>query len=114
MRLFGSGVRTRKHVIFPKKKRIAREVIERWLNIVSKFSFDEEKPLDNRQWVMLYCKESRLLSMACSKGMFRGKHLSLATEFCLEHEGYREFIPCLLSYKDEIVEDKVERKKRKG
>ncbi len=90
------------------QRKIAKEGMERWLNLVSEFFFDEEKELHKRQWVMLYCKDEKLLWKACSKGMFRGKHVSIALDFCVENDEYRKLIPCLLSFRENFMVDEVE------
>lgn len=73
----------------------------KWLEYITTFSFDEEKPLNLLQRNLLRQKSKDVLICALRKGLFKGKQWNKAMKFCLNHDGAKNKIPCVMAFMEE-------------
>ncbi|MGN0438766.1 MAG: hypothetical protein ACI4F4_09610 [Lachnospiraceae bacterium] len=70
-----------------------------WIQLVEQFSYDDSLPLN---WLQIHvlksCGEDMLI-FTMKRGLFRGKHIDAALEYCMSHKELYHMIPCITAFR---------------
>lgn len=69
-----------------------------WLECVDRFVFDDSKPLNSLQMHILENCGEDLLFLTLKRGLFRGKQIETALEYCISDEKLHHLVPCMIAF----------------